>query len=86
MAQVRNVNRVNQPAAKRSRGLRILLGSLTAGAVGIAPLLLYILLGPADGNPIGLGLLAVFAAAIAIVGGLIGAVTIAIEYLQRMRA
>lgn len=85
MVPIQNVNRTQRPAARRGLGLRILLGSLAAGAVGIAPLLLYILLGPAGGNPIGLGLLAVLASAIAIMGGLIGAVTIGVEYLQRTR-
>lgn len=86
MSPIRKLTRIKQPQAKRGLGLRILLASLTAGAVGIAPLLLYILLGPADGNPIGLGLLAVLASAIGIIGGLIGAVTICIGYLQRTRS
>jgi hypothetical protein len=86
MRPTRNVNRVKQPAAERSAGMRILLASVTAGVVGVAPLLLYILLGPADGNPIGLGLLAMLAIAIAIVGGLVGAVTVGVEYLRRARS
>ena len=63
--------------------MRILRGSLTAGAVGIAPLLLYTLLGPADGNPVGLGLLAMLAVPVALIGGLIGVVTLAVERIQR---
>lgn len=85
MRQTRNVNQVKQPAAKHSLGLRILLRSVTAGAVGVAPLLLYILLGPANGNPIGLGLLAMLGMVIAMVGGLIGAVTLGVEHLRRAR-
>lgn len=71
------------PPANTSRGVKILLTSLTIGAVGIAPLLLYILLGPKDGNPIGLGLLAVLAAAVGGIGSLIGAVLAAVEFLTR---
>ncbi len=81
----RNVARVKLPAG-RPRGLRILLFSLTAGAIGTAPLLLYILLGPADGNPIGLGLLAALAVAVALIGGLVGAVALGVEYLRRSRS
>lgn len=85
MKPAKNANRAERPAARKSVGLRILLTSLVAGGVGIAPLLLYILLGPADGNPIGLGLLAMLAMAVAIIGGLIGALTAGVEFLRRSR-
>jgi hypothetical protein len=42
-------------------GSRIFAGGIAVLVLGTGPLLLYILLGPADGNPIGLGLLAVVA-------------------------
>ncbi len=74
-----------RPADPRSRGLKILLTSLAAGAIGIAPLLLYALLGPKDGNPIGLGLLAMLAVPVAAIGSLIGLVTMAVEYFLRTR-
>jgi hypothetical protein len=80
-----NVNPVEQPAPKRSKGLTILLGSVAAGVLGIAPLALYIWLGPSDGNPIGLGLLAMLAVPVAIVGAVIGAVSIGMEYFRRTR-
>jgi hypothetical protein len=63
--------------------MRILRGSLVAGAIGISPLLLYILLGPRNGNPVGLGLLAMLAVPVALIGGLIGVVTLAIERIRR---
>jgi len=53
------------------------------GALGVAPLLVYILLGPRDGNPIGLGLLAVLAVAVSGIGMLIGAVIAAMEFFSR---
>jgi hypothetical protein len=42
-------------------GSKMLLAGIAVLALGVGPLLLYIALGPADGNPIGLGLLAVVA-------------------------
>jgi hypothetical protein len=74
-----------QPAAVRSRGVRILRISLLIGAAGVAPLLLYILLGPANGNPIGLGLLAVVAVPASIVGMAIGALTLVVERFARRK-
>jgi hypothetical protein len=75
-----------QPAAVRSRGVRILRISLLIGAAGVAPLLLYILLGPANGNPIGLGLLAVVAVPASIMGMAIGALTLVVERFARRKA
>jgi hypothetical protein len=37
--------------------LRCLMAGLAAIGIGFTPLGLYMLLGPADGNPVGLGLL-----------------------------
>lgn len=45
--------------------LKIFAGSLLFGLLGVTPLLLYIVFGPADGNPIGLGLLAMLAVLVA---------------------
>lgn len=86
MRTSRNVTNIKQPANPRSQGLRILRASLLVGAAGITPLLLYILLGPANGNPIGLGLLAVVAAAVSIVGLAIGTITMLLERFARPRA
>ena len=71
------------PTDRNGRGLRILLRSLLIGALGVAPLLVYILLGPKDGNPIGLGLLAALAVAVSGIGMLIGAVIAAMEFFSR---
>ena len=71
------------PADSNGRGLRILLRSLLIGALGVAPLLVYMLLGPKDGNPIGLGLLAALAVAVSGIGMLIGAVIAAMEFFSR---
>lgn len=60
-----------------------MLLSLAVGAAGVLPLLLYIAVGPADGNPIGLGLLAVAAVPIAGVGVFIGLIKMLVEHFQR---
>lgn len=86
MQTIRKVSRSPQPEEQSSRGLKIFLTSLAAGAVGIAPLLLYVLLGPKNGNPIGLGLLAMLAVPVAAIGSLIGLVTMAVEYFLRPRS
>src|SRR5688572_21585518 len=85
MRPARTASRSQPPPANTSRGVRILLTSLTIGAVGVTPLLLYILLGPEDGNPIGLGLLAVLAMAVGGIGSLIGAGIAVLEFLTRPR-
>ena len=83
MSRTRSANRIQPSLAKRGLGLKILLTSLIIGAVGVAPLLLYALLGPKNGNPIGLGLLAMLAVGVAGIGLLIGAVTAAVEFFIR---
>ncbi len=76
----------NGHALLRLAGVRLMLGSVVAGLVGVAPLLLYIAIGPADGNPVGLGLLAMLALALAAVGLLSGAVLALVQLLLRGRA
>lgn len=82
MTPHRNVKRIKQPTAA-SRGAKIFLTSLILGAAGVAPLAIYILLGPKDGNPIGLGLLAVVAAPASVIGMAIGAITFVIGRFTR---
>lgn len=67
--------------ASKPLGRRILIGSFAVGVIGVGPLLLYTLFGPADGNPIGLGLLAVLAAPISVGGMALGAIVMAVRYL-----
>jgi hypothetical protein len=62
---------------------RIVIAGLLILLFGVGPLLLYIAVGPADGNPIGLGLLAVLAV---LVGGTLtalGLLKMLIECLVR---
>jgi hypothetical protein len=60
-------------------GVTIMKASALLGLAGIAPLLLYVLLGPKDGNPIGLGLLAFVTLPAATIGLAVGAVAALVE-------
>lgn len=66
---------------RRVSGPRIVLAGLAVALCGVGPLLLYILLGPADGNPIGLGLLAVVTLPVAAGTVGIGLIKTAVELL-----
>lgn len=70
---------------RRWTGLRIVAVSLGLGLGGVLPLLAYVALGPADGNPIGLGLLAVVSVPIATIGVLVGLVVLVVELLRERR-
>ena len=65
---------------RRLGGLRLLKWSLILGLAGSAPLLLYIVFGPSDGNPIGLGLLAVAAVVIGGFGAALGLIVSIVQY------
>ena len=67
----------------RWSGAKIALGSLAFGVAGVLPLLLYIAFGPADGNPIGLGLLVAVTVPLAALGVVIGLVKVLIERFRR---
>jgi hypothetical protein len=60
----------------------ILLTSAKITAIGVAPLLLYALIGPSDGNPIGLGLLAMLAVLVGVLGVALGIVKFVIDFIQ----
>lgn len=79
------MSRVEAGWLRRSSGFKILIWSIALGAVGVAPLLLYIGFGPADGNPIGLGLLAVLAGPVGAFGAGIGMIVMLVEYFARGR-
>ncbi len=68
---------------RRWPGSRIVAWSVALGFAGVSPLLLYVAFGPADGNPIGLGLLAVATVPIAGMGVIVGLIKVAVESLRR---
>lgn len=64
-------------------GHRIMVVGLCLGFLCWLPLLLYIVFGPRDGNPIGLGLLAMLGMPIAIIGASIGVIVHVFESRSR---
>lgn len=66
-------------------GLKILVTAIAVGVLSALPLVLYIIFGPADGNPIGLGLLAVAGVGLAQIGAVIGVVWFVFEVVTRKR-
>jgi hypothetical protein len=70
---------------RRWKGLRIVAASLGLGLTGMLPLLAYVAFGPKDGNPIGLGLLAVVAVPIATIGVVVGLIRFVVEVFLRKR-
>jgi hypothetical protein len=76
------MSHVEEVLLRRWSGARILLVSLAAGGAGVLPLLLYVRFGPRDGNPIGLGLLAVVMVPFAAAGALVGLAKYAVERMS----
>jgi hypothetical protein len=70
---------------RRWKGLRTVAVSLGLGLIGVLPLLVYVAFGPKDGNPIGLGLLAVVAVLIATIGVVVGLIWLVVEVFRRKR-
>jgi hypothetical protein len=79
------VSRVQETIATHLRGAKIMKASALLMLVGVGPIFLYALLGPRDGNPIGLGLLAFFSFPVASAGLVAGAIKLAAERLARRR-
>jgi hypothetical protein len=77
------MSHVEERMVGRWSGPKFIIGSLAIGLLGVLPLLLYIAFGPADGNPIGLGLLAVLTIPVAGILLLVGLVKTAVEYFVR---
>lgn len=70
-----------------STGLKIIVIDIVLAPLSMLPLLIYIGLGPADGNPIGLGLLAVAGMLLGGLAFLLGLMWLLIEYfIGRSRA
>jgi hypothetical protein len=60
-------------------GIRIIVLGTVFFVVSSLPLLLYIAIGPADGNPIGLGLLMVLGVVVLAVAGVVGLAVMLVE-------
>lgn len=62
-------------------GFTILIAGIAIAVLGAAPILLYPLVGPADGNPIGLGLLMIVAVPAGGILAVLGLIKMIIEWL-----
>ena len=77
------MNRGEASVWRRASGKQLIVTSAALGVAAILPLLLYVAFGPANGNPIGLGLLAVAVVPLACVGILAGLVKLLSELSHR---
>jgi hypothetical protein len=76
------MSHLEEAMLRRWSGLRITAVSAALAVFGVAPLLLYIAFGPKNGNPIGLGLLAVATLPFAAMGLLVGAIKMLVEHFR----
>ncbi|HZD54492.1 MAG TPA: hypothetical protein VE175_15700 [Woeseiaceae bacterium] len=70
---------------RRFSGAKFVVGSIVLALGGYMPLQLYIWFGPRDGNPIGLGLLAVAILPFAAAGVVVGLIKLSVEFFQGRR-
>lgn len=75
------MSHVEEAVIRRYSGPRILIAGLAIAGAGVLPLLLYVALGPDDGNPIGLGLLAVAAVPIGVLVAAVGLIKTLVQLL-----
>ncbi len=66
-------------------GVKIILISLFLILATAAPIMLYILVGPADGNPVGLGLLFAAGALVGHLGFIVGLLLLIAHYYFRRK-
>lgn len=64
-------------------GSRMVVAGVAVAVLGAAPILLYGLFGPADGNPVGLGLLMMAAVPVGAMLAGLGLIRMAIEWLVK---
>ena len=77
------MSRIEETLLRRWSGLKIVIWSVGLGAAGVLPLLLYVAFGPAKGNPVGLGLLAVVTVPVAGVGVVVGLIKMLVQRFAR---
>lgn len=77
------MSHLEEKIIRRYSGRRILLFGAAVAGIGALPLLLYIAVGPEDGNPIGLGLLAVAAVPTGAVIAAVGLIKTLVQLLTR---
>ncbi len=67
------------------RGVKVIALSLLLVLVCAAPIMLYIIFGPKDGNPVGLGLLFAVGALVAHVGFVVGMLLLIVDNLLKRK-
>jgi hypothetical protein len=77
------MSHMEEAIIRRFSGAKIFIASLVLGLVCYSPLQLYIWFGPRDGNPIGLGLLAVAGVPISALGMVIGLIMLLVGQFAR---
>jgi hypothetical protein len=80
------MSRIGEAWLRRSSGLKILGWSGALAILGSAPLSLYIKFGPADSNPIGLGLLAILSLLVGALGAIVGLLKMLVESFANTRS
>ena len=80
------MSKIEEALVRRFSGARIVVGSTVLGLAGFMPLQIYIWFGPKDGNPIGLGLLAVATLPFAAVGIAVGLIKMLVELFHGGRS
>jgi hypothetical protein len=79
-------NPIKQILASNSpAGIKVIALSLMLVLVTAAPIMLYILFGPEDGNPVGLGLLFAAGALVGHIGFLVGMLMLLRDYYFRRK-
>ena len=73
------MSRVKEAWLRRSSGLKILGSSGAVVIAGSSPLSLYMTYEPADGNPVGLGLLSIVSIVIGALGASAGLIKMLVE-------
>ncbi len=77
------MSQIEEASLGRQSGLKILLVSTAPGFTCALPLGLYVAFGPADGNPIRPGLLAVVALPVTGIGAAVGLITMVVQHFMR---
>jgi hypothetical protein len=80
MNPITRILRSNAP-----RGLKLIALSLVVLLLSALPIMIYVAIGPADGNPVGLGLLFFAGAMVAHVGFVVGLVMLIYDAYFRKR-
>ena len=76
------MSHLEEAILRRFPGSTIVLCGVAVAVAGVLPLLLYIAFGPEDGNPIGLGLLALVAIPAGGMIALAGIIKLLVQYFQ----